>query len=62
MKHTGGCNQLNSKHINNMANEEIIKKLEELKKAIEQLQEEIAKQDSYSGCSTETPNLSKMSK
>ena len=45
-----------------MTNEEIIKKLEELKKAIEQLQEEITKNDSFSGCSTETPNLSKISK
>lgn len=45
-----------------MTDEEIIKKLEELKKAIEQLQEEIVKKCRFSDYSTETPNLSKISK
>ena len=45
-----------------MTNEEIIKKLEELKKAIEQLQKEITKNAPLSGSSTETPTLSKFTK
>lgn len=45
-----------------MTNEEIIKKLEELKKAIEQLQKEITKDSPLSGGSTETPTLSKFTK